>query len=726
METYEKPLIKYDLLSVEALDKIHICLDLLMEQNYIEPGRTLRETYENTIGIYKLEREAPDMWKMVWNHDIQSLFQMEQQSGIQGIALTHPQSVDDLAVLNSVIRLMAQEKGAEQPLNKFARFKNDISLWYKEMTEYGLTEEEQKILEPVVKISYGICESQEKFMQLVQIPGCGGFNLTWADKLRKSIAKKNPAAYEALQKEYFERVEERGLSKNLCNYVWNVLVATSRGYGFNASHTLAYSLIALQEMNLAYKFPNLFWNCACLISDSGGAGDEDEDDEIDEGEEVETEKVEYNCIEAFSDDDDDDEEDEEEVGSVAKKKKKTKATNYGKISSAIGKIKSTGIQITPPDINHSTFTFSPDVENNRIRFGLSGITRIGEDLIKSIIANRPYASFEDFTAKVKITKPQMVNLIKCGTFDEIYPDRVAAMRQYIVSISDTKKRITLQNMKMLIDFGLIPEEYDFQKRVYNFNKYLKKSKNGTVYDMDNIAFRFYSNNCDMDSLIPADTESGFSIKQTVWDKFYKKQMDIVRPYIVNNNQALLNAVNDRLIDEMWNKYCEGSISKWEMTSVSCYFHEHELDKVDERRYGFADFSKLPEQPLVDRYITIKGAQIPLFKIQRIEGTILDKDKTKKIITLLTKSGVVTVKLFGPLFTNYDKQISVKGEDGKKHVIEKSWLSRGNKIVVTGIRRDDSFIAKKYRSTPYHLIELITDIDDEGTLTLQGERVGEEE
>ena len=225
-------LIKYDLLSVEALDKIHICIDLLSDQNLIQKKETLKETYEDVIGIYNLERNNLDMWKMVWHHDIQSLFQMEKQSGIQGIALTHPQSVDDLAILNSVIRLMAQEKGAEQPLNKFARFKENINLWYQEMNNYGLTEEEQKVLEPVVKISYGICESQEKFMKLVQMPECGGFDLTWADKLRKSIAKKNPAAYEALQEEYFKNVEEKGLSKNLCNYVWNVLVATSRGYGF--------------------------------------------------------------------------------------------------------------------------------------------------------------------------------------------------------------------------------------------------------------------------------------------------------------------------------------------------------------------------------------------------------------------------------------------------------------------------------------------------------------
>ena len=214
------------------MDKIHNCIDLICDYGYAERKATLKETYESLIGVYNLNRTDLDMWKMVWNQEIRSLFQMEQQSGIQGIALTKPKSVDDLATLNSVIRLMAQEKGAEQPLNKYARFKEDISLWYKEMEQYGLTKEEQKLLEPIVKISYGICESQERFMQLVQMPECGGFDLTWADKLRKSIAKKNPAEYEKLQKEYFQNMEEKGLSKNLCNYVWNVLVATSRGYGF--------------------------------------------------------------------------------------------------------------------------------------------------------------------------------------------------------------------------------------------------------------------------------------------------------------------------------------------------------------------------------------------------------------------------------------------------------------------------------------------------------------
>ena len=715
-------LIKYDLLSVEAMDKIHICLDLLVEQGYIEQKKTLKDTYESVIGIYNLEREAPDMWKMVWNHEIQSLFQMEKQSGIQGIALTHPQSVDDLAVLNSVIRLMAQEKGAEQPLNKFARFKNDIQLWYDEMDRYGLTKEEQKLLEPVVKLSYGISESQEKFMQLVQMPECGGFNLTWADKLRKSIAKKNPAAYEELQREYFETVEKKSLSKNLCNYVWNVLVATSRGYGFNASHTLAYSLIALQEMNLAYKFPIMFWNCACLISDSGGA--ESEDDVQDEEVSV-YEEVEYTSFEDFitnKDDEDDEDDDDDEEVIVTKKKQKTKSTNYGKIATAIGKIKSSGVDVAPPDINKSSYTFYPDVDNNTIRYGLSGITKVGEDLIKAIMDGRPYSSVADLTSRVKINKAQVINLIKSGAFD-CFGDRFEIMRQYVASVSDTKSRITLQNMKMLCDFGLIPQEYDMERRVYNFNKYLKKLKWESYYCLDEIALNFYEAHFDMDKLEPSEmSESGFIIKQTSWDAIYKKHMDKIRPWVKANSAELLEQVNNRLMSDTWNKYCTGSLSKWEMDAVSFYSHEHELANINKDRYEITDFSKIPENPVVERVLPIKGRQIPIFKLYRIAGTILDKDKAKKTVTLLTTDGVVTVKIFGQVFTHYDKQISEKGADGKKHVIEKCWLSRGNKIIVTGIKQSDGFLAKKYNRTPYHLVELITDVNTDGSLRTREERM----
>ena len=718
-------LIKYDALSVEAMDKIHICLDLFCEAGIIEEKPTLKETYENIVGIYNLEREDPKMWEMVWNHEILSLFQMEQQSGIQGIALSKPASVSDLATLNSVIRLMAQEKGAEQPLYKFTRFKANINEWYTEMHQHGLSQKEQDILKPLLASSYGICESQEKFMELVQIPECGGFDLEWADRLRKSIAKKSPADYEKLTKEYFTQVKEKNLSRKLCHYVWDVLVATSRGYGFNASHTLAYSLIALQEMNLAYRFPTIFWNSACLISDSGGQEilNENEDDEEEFREDNWDETI-YLPMEDFGvDDDDDDEDDDEENVAKVKKKKKVKTTNYGKIATAIGKMTALGATVAPPDINKSTYTFSPDLETNTVRYGLSGISKIGEELIQNILTNRPYESVEDFTNKVKVNKPQLVNLIKSGAFDGL-GDRLEIMRNYIEDISDKKKRITLQNMRMLIDFKMLPKELDFECKVYNFNKHIRKSKDENFYFLDNDAIRFYEANFNMDLLYMVDDEYEFKIKQTDWEKIYQKHMDNVRPYVKTNQEELLKTINTRLVDTMWEKYAKGSLSKWEMDSVSYYSHEHELENVDEEEYGFSDFELLNEEPEIDKIINIKGKKVPLFKINRIMGTVLDKDKAKKTVTLLTKSGVVTVRIYGAVFTYYDKQLSEKLPTGKKRIIERSIFARGNKIIITGIRRGDEFQAKKYSRTPYHLVELITEISGDGKIKTYNRKIEE--
>lgn len=721
--------IKYDILSIESLDKIHNCLSLLMEYNYVDNNLTLREAYERTVGIYNIERDNLDMWKMVWNHEIMSLFQMEKQSGIQGIATLKPTSVDELSILNSTIRLMAQEKGGEMPTDKLARFKKNPFAWDEELARYALGEEEKKILEPILDISYGLCITQEQFMQLVQLPELGGFPLEFADRLRKSIAKKNPAEYEKVTEEFFKITKEKGCNQKLCLYVWNVLIAMSRGYGFNASHTLAYSLIGLQEMNLAFNYPIIFWNCACLISDSGGSEkEEDEDEFADDTNNEYCISEDYDSEDIFyeNDSEEDDDEDEEDTPDK-KKKKKAKKTNFGKIATAIGKMSMAGIVVSPPDINKSTYTFSPDVENNIIRYGLSGIVKVGEDLIKNTINNRPYTSLQDYLSKVKATKPQVVNLIKSGAFD-CFGNRIEIMREYINSAADKKKTINLRNMKMLIDFDLIPSEYNMQKRVYNFNKYLKKFKNDIYYNLDNIAYNFYSNNFSIDDLILEEkAESGFKIKQTVWDKKYQSHMDIIRPYVKDNKEYLLEAVNNKLFSDMWDKYCLGSISKWEMDSVSYYSHEHELIEVQDIYYDCCDFFKLPEEPEVDRVIDIKGKTVPLFKIHRIMGTVLDKDKNKKTLSLLTKTGVVTVKIYGAVFTNYDKQISEKNPvTGKKKVIEKSFFTRGNKIIVTGIRRGDNFIAKKYSRTPYHLVELITNIGEDGTLITKSERAGEEE
>jgi len=708
-------MIKMDLLSVEAADKIHTCLDLLVEQGYIKKYPTLRETYENAIGVYKINRDDEKMWDMVQNHEIVSLFQMEQQSGVRGIALTHPRSVDELAVLNSVIRLMATEKGAESPLDKYARFRSDPTAWDREMRLMGLTDKDREIMHRELDISDGMSITQEQFMQLVQLPECGGWDLQWADKLRKSIAKKNPKEYDALTKQFFDNVKEKGLNEKFCNYVWNIEIALSRGYGFNAAHTYSYSMIALQEMNLARFYPIIFWNTANLIVDSGGIQTEEVEDE-DEGLDVEPE----------AEEDDEEEEEWEEENEVTegekedKKKEKTKTVDYGKVAAAIGRFNTYGIKVAPPNINDSSYTFTPVVERNEILYGLRGITRLSTSTIREIMEMRPFDSLEDFLERVKVNKIQMTNLIKCGAFDEMMGiPREDIMAHYIDLVADKKQRLTLQNMQMLINYNLIPEEMNFSKKVFLFNKFLKQQKKVEYYQLNDKAIDFIADNFSVDIL-----RNGTELSATKWELFYQRAMNPMRMYIKAHKDEMLKALNDALYKEVFDKYALGSVSHWEMEAVSFYSHPHELA---ESQYLYDDFFKLSEEPEVDySFIGKDGNEVRIYALKRIIGTVIDKSKMKNTVTLLTPSGVVNVKIYKNQYAGYDKQLSEKGADGKKHVKEKSWFSRGTLLMVQGIRRGQDFIPKKRKDSFYPIISKITGIHEDGTLEFQTERAVIEE
>lgn len=696
--------VKFDFLVTDICDKLAVALNLLKDNGYFQGLNSLREIYNKYLHPQVIDIKNPRLWEALENGEVQDVFQFNTAIGIQTAQAIKPHNPAEMTSANALMRLVAPE-GDERPFDRYVRFKKDISLWYEEMDNFGLTKEEQKILEPYYKRDYGVPSSQEQLMLMVMDPKISHFTLAESNQCRKVLAKKKVKEIPIIQEKFLSQCP----SKKLGEYAWKTMMKPQMSYSFSEVHALLYSFIGIQTLVVATQFPIIYWNTACLIVNSQSIEEPEEEEEIDE-----------TCIEELDNSsEEEEEEDSEEEITSKKEKKKQKTVNYGKIAVAIGKMEQGGIYISPPDINSSGFTFSPDEKNNIIRYGLRGITKVGEDIVKSIIENRPYSSIDDFLSKVKINKPQMINLIKAGAFDS-FGKREDLMRYYVSEISDTKKRITLQNMKMLIDFGLIPDEYDLQRRVFNFNKYLKKMKIGTqYYGLDNIAMNFYEKNFDVDFLEPYDTESGFAILQTKWDKIYKAQMDIIRPFIKDNNQLLLNKVNNRLMSDVWNKYCLGSISKWEMDSVSCYFHQHELQDVNYRLCGFSNFFELSEQPEIDRIIEIKGKKIPLFKIHRICGTVLDRDKSKKMVTLLTREGVVNVRIFGEVFSYYDKQISERGADGKKHVIEKSIFSRGNKIIITGIRRENEFIMKKYKNTPYHGIELITKVNEDGTVDSQG-------
>ena len=73
---------------------------------------------------------------------------------------------------------------------------------------------------------------------------------------------------------------------------------------------------------------------------------------------------------------------------------------------------------------------------------------------------------------------------------------------------------------------------------------------------------------------------------------------------------------------------------------------------------------------------------------------------------------------------FNRQLSEKDlETGTKHVKEKGWFTRGTKLLVTGFRRDDTFVAKKYKTTGGHQLYKISSVEGEN-INLISERYGE--
>ena len=684
---------KYDFLVTEVQDKLAEAIKMLQEYGEIESDLTLREIYDKYFHPSVLPIDDQNIWKVLQENSVLNIFQFDSDVGGQAAKKIKPSSMLEMADANGLMRLMTAEKGQESPMEKYIRYKDDISLWYKEMREYGLTQAEQKVLEPYFKTSYGVPPSQEQLMRMLMDENICGFTLAEANAARKVVGKKQMSKIPELRK----KVLDQAKSPCLGNYVWTCGIGPQMGYSFSIIHALAYSFIGFQTMYIATRWNPIYWNTACLVVNSGSLEDGDEFEE-------------------------------DEEGNVEKKER---GTDYGKIAKAIGDIISRGIRVSLVDINKSSYSFEPDVENNEILFGMKALNNVGGPVIDQIIAHRPYSGIQDFMARCPLNKSAMFSLIKAGAFDKLEIDlgkelgvepRIAVMAYYISQVCEAKKKITLQNFNGLIQQNLIPNELELQKKTYLFTKYLKANKKtGKYYVFNSACEEFYNKYFDQDQL---EIINGLTcILQERWEKIYQAQMDTARNWIRDNQAQILKKYNDILFKDCWNKYATGNISAYEMEALCFYYHEHELAHVNKNRYGVIDFDALPSEPIVDTYFKRNGHELPIYKIYKIVGTVIGKNDTRSSITLLTPTGVVNVKFTKDYFTMYNRQLSEVQEDGTKKVTEKGWFTRGVKLLVAGFRRDDTFVAKTYKNTGFHQLYKITSIDDKGNIEITHDREG---
>jgi len=663
--------VKFDFLVTEIQDVIVQCLNMLSEYNEVDQHLTLRQLYDKYLHPDVLPIEDNKIWDTLAEGKVLKLFQFDSQVGSQTVKMLRPRSPREMANCNSVMRLMAAEKGGETPTERYKRMKDNMSQWYDEMRRWRISSSDQKILEKYYLETYATPAQQEDMMMILMDEDICNFSLKEANDARKICAKKQMNRIEELH----ELVLSKATSRQLGEYVWETAIKPQMGYSFSLIHSLAYSFVGLQTIYLATYFDPVYWNTACLRVDAGL--DEDA------------------------------------------------SSNYGKIAKAVGNIIHRGIPMSLIDINKSGYMFEPDVETGSIVYGLKGLNGVGGEIIQEIIENRPYEGLVDFQEKVKVKKPVLISLIKSGAFDK-FGNREDIMREYVWSICEPKKRITLQNFNGLMERNLIPAELTFEKRLFVFNKALRKYCRVNDYLLVNDNFYdFYEEFFDVDLLEPF--EEGLAIKETTWKKIYTKGMDKARNYFREHQDELLNQLNQTLFNEVWNKYAAGTLATWEMDSLGFYYHDHPLKNLDKLSYNVIPYNQQPDTPPVERTFKRNGIDIPLFKTCRIVGAVVAKEDNKSCISILTpESGVVTVKMSRDYYARLNRQMSQVQPDGTKKVMEKGWFTRGTLVMVNGFKRSGMFFTKSYRHTKSHqCYRILTGVKNNGKIDMTAWRWGEE-
>lgn len=701
--------LKMDVLRTDAQSKMAKCLDLLIKNKQIEWQGSLRKTYDKYLHPDVLDYTNPKMWEKAASGEIANLFQFETQVGSVCIKKAKPENVMQLAEINSIMRL--QVEGDEQPIDRYVKFRNDINLWYLEMIEIGLNSEEIQVLEKYLKESFGISGSQEKLMLLVMDPKISNFTLGEANGFRKAISKKIAAKIQENKEKYFKKGHDLGTRDVFLNYVWKYCVEPQLGYAFSLNHTLPYSVIAVQEMNLATRWNPLYWQCACLCIN---AGNSDTDFDL-EDEEEDTEVVEETS-------------NEEEITTTAKRS----APKYGKIAKAISDAQLSGVNIELPDINTSQIDFSPDIENNSILYSLSAINVVNTELAERIIAGRPYTSITDFEERIQPTQAQMVGLIKAGCFDKLEnKKRDVIMLRYVQKLAEEecplKDKLTSVQLKKALELGLSLQGFDTEIRLFKYKRYIDKNRfdaaNKRYVFNDEACIKFFRTFIEQKLKIEK-SEYGYIgdkifMKKSAFDKVYNESMATLMGHI--NTLEGRKAYQDLLQKDFINKFKEkyygiGDLSSWEMETMNFYHGRHELADMNDITYNTRNFNELPEYPEED------GGKNK-YKLCTLAGTVTDYDNSRHTISLLTKYGVVDVKMYAGLYTQFNQKISkLDPATKKKVVIDESFFKRGTKLIVYGYRKENMFSVKTdYSSGFKRSIGLIESIRDDGSLSVRYSR-----
>lgn len=353
--------VEADMASVEALGLLKF--DFLGLRNLTVERYTLAAVKAHTgkeIDLDNIDINDQNVYNMMSN-DCTAVFQFESDGMASTVASLKPTNIEDLIAIVSLYR--------PGPMSEIPKF-----IANKHSPENIVYSDER--LKPVLKDTYGCLVYQEQVMKMFQI--LAGYSLGRADIVRRAMSKKKKDVIEREKNIFINGLKDengnviiegalsRGVSEEVCNKLMDQMTAFA-AYAFNKSHAAAYSIISYQTAWLKYYYP-IEYMCAVVS--------------LLEGNDV--------------------------------PEKRSKYFSY---------LKNTlKINILPVDVNKSDVLLSR--EGNSIRYGLSLLNGVGEEISTKIVKERKdngdYTSIFDFCCrckKYKLTSTVLESVIWAGGFD---------------------------------------------------------------------------------------------------------------------------------------------------------------------------------------------------------------------------------------------------------------------------------------------------------------------
>jgi len=343
-------LLKMDFLGLKTLTLIEDTVDLV------------EDTRGDEVDIDNIPLDDETTFELFQKGDTVSIFQFESTGMREWLRKLKPTEIDDLIAMNALYRPGPMENIPTYIARKHGR----------EEVEYP-----HPLLEDILEPTYGIAVFQEQVMQMAR--ELAGFSLGEADILRRAMGKKKEKLMRKQREKFVEGCrEENDIDEDEANELFDIINEFA-GYGFNKSHSAAYSLVAYRTAYLKAHYPPEFMAAAMT-------------NEMD---------------------------------------------NTDKLSKVLEEARSMGLEVLPPSINRSKAHFTveqgPDGEY-RVRFGLAAIKNAGEKAIDALInARAEHGAFDsifDVTKNVDlgtVNKRTLEALAQAGALDDLEGHRAQLM-----------------------------------------------------------------------------------------------------------------------------------------------------------------------------------------------------------------------------------------------------------------------------------------------------------